>query len=58
MAENKTKPTSVSVDDFMAGITNKRRRADALTALCIYKDVTYLPSVMWGPSTIGFGTHH
>lgn len=58
MTENKTKPTSVSVDDFIAGIENPRRRADALTALRIYKDVTGLPPVMWGPSIIGFGTHH
>ncbi|MCG8435158.1 MAG: DUF1801 domain-containing protein [Gammaproteobacteria bacterium] len=58
MAENKTKPTSASVDDFIAAIENSRRRADALTALKIYKEVTGLPPVMWGPSIIGFGTHH
>ncbi len=27
-------------------------------ALAIYKDVTGLRSVMWGPSIIGFGSHH
>ena len=58
MAENKTKPTLASVDDFIANIENPRRRADALTALRIYKEVTRLPPVMWGPSIIGFGTHH
>jgi len=58
MAENKTKPTSASVDDFIAGIENPRRRADALTALKIYKEVTGLPPVMWGPAIIGFGTLH
>jgi hypothetical protein len=58
MAENKTKPTSASVDDFIAAIDNPRRRADARTALAIYKDVTGLPPVMWGPSIIGFGSHH
>jgi len=30
MAENKTKPTSASVDDFIAGIENRRRHSDAL----------------------------
>jgi hypothetical protein len=35
MAENKTKPTSASVGDFIAKIENPRRRADALTALKI-----------------------
>ncbi|VAW32728.1 hypothetical protein MNBD_CHLOROFLEXI01-2588 [hydrothermal vent metagenome] len=58
MAENKTKPTSASVNDFIAAIENPRRRADALTALAMYKDVTDLPPVMWGPSIIGFGSHH
>ncbi|MBT8078769.1 MAG: DUF1801 domain-containing protein [Gammaproteobacteria bacterium] len=58
MAENKTKPTSASVDDFIAGIDNRRRQADALTALQLYKDVTGLPPVMWGPSIIGFGSLH
>ena len=58
MAENKTKPTSASVDDFIAKIENPRRRTDALTALRIYKEITRLPPVMWGPSIIGFGSHH
>lgn len=58
MAENKTKPTSASVDDFIAKIENPRRRNDALTALKIYKEATGLSPVMWGPSIIGFGSHH
>jgi hypothetical protein len=58
MAENKTKPTTASVDDFIAAIENPRRRADALTALKIYQEVTGLPPVMWGPSIIGFGSLH
>lgn len=58
MAENKTQPTSASVDEFIANIENSRRRSDALTALRIYEEVTGLPPVMWGPSIIGFGTHH
>ena len=55
MAENKTKPTTASVDDFIASVENARRRNDALTALEIFKEVTGLPAVMWGPSIIGFG---
>ena len=58
MAENKTKPTSASVADFIAAIENPRRRADALVSLAIYKDVTGLQPVMWGPSIIGFGSTH
>jgi len=58
MAENKTVPTDASVDEFIATIDNSRRRADALTALEIFKEVTGLSPVMWGPSIIGFGSYH
>jgi len=58
MAENKTQPTTASVDDFIANIENPRRRADALTALKMYQEITGLPPVMWGPSIIGFGSIH
>lgn len=58
MAENKTKPTTASVDDFISAIEDPRRRADAQVALTLYKEVTGLPPVMWGPSIIGFGALH
>ena len=58
MAENKTKPTSASVEEFIAGVENARRRTDALVVLEMYKNITGLPPVMWGPSIIGFGTRH
>jgi hypothetical protein len=58
VAENKTRPTSASVDDFIASVENPKRRADALTALAMYEEVTGLRPVMWGPSIIGFGSHH
>lgn len=58
MAENKTQPTSASVDDFIAQIDNPRRRADALISLKLYEEITGLPPVMWGPSIIGFGSLH
>lgn len=56
MPKNKTQPTSASVDIFVADIENKRRRSDTVIALEIYKEVTKLPPVMWGPSIIGFGS--
>lgn len=58
MAENKTKPTTYPVETFIAEIENKRRQADAMTSLKIYKEVTGLDAVMWGPSIIGFGVHN
>ena len=55
MAENKTQPTKASVDDFISGVENARRQADAKVALDMYKEITDLPPVMWGTSIIGFG---
>ena len=58
MADNKTRPTNASVDAFLAKLESPRRKSDASIALAIYKDVTGLPPVMWGPSIIGFGSVH
>ena len=58
MAENKTVKTGASVDEFMAGVENKRRREDGLVLLEMMKDVTGLEPEMWGPSIIGFGSYH
>lgn len=56
MKENKTQPTSASVEGFIANIANPRRKSDCITALSIYKSVSGLPPVLWGTSIIGFGT--
>lgn len=56
--ELKTKPTEVSVRDFIAGVDNPKRRADAQTALSMYKAITGLDPKMWGPSIIGYGSYH
>ena len=58
MAENKTQKTGASVDEFMASVSNARRRADGLALLAMMKDVTGLEPEMWGPSIIGFGQYH
>ena len=58
MAENKTVKTGASVDEFMAGVENKRRREDGLVLLEIMRDVSGLEPEMWGPSIIGFGSYH
>ncbi len=58
MSENKTRATRASVDEFIQGIENENRRADAVQLLKIMKDVTKLEPRMWGPSIIGFGEVH
>ncbi|TFG66138.1 MAG: DUF1801 domain-containing protein [Gemmatimonadales bacterium] len=58
MAENKTKPTGASVDEFLASVENDRRRSDALVVCKLMKDLTGKKPVMWGPTMVGFGTYH
>jgi hypothetical protein len=58
MAETKTKPTKVSVKDFIAAVDNDTRRADAQTLLKLFAKVTGWKAKMWGPTIIGFGAYH
>ena len=58
MAENKTAPTDVPVEAFLASVEHPVRRQDAATVLELMRDVTGQEPVMWGPSIIGFGSYH
>jgi hypothetical protein len=58
MAENKTKATAASVDDFLDAIPDPRRRADAIALRALMERVSGEPATMWGPSILGFGHHH
>lgn len=56
--EAKTKPTEVSVADFIAAVENPQRRADAETLCALFEEISGEPAKMWGPSIIGFGRYH
>jgi len=58
MADNKTKPTAVSVTEFIATLTDETKRADAKALAKIMQRATGEQPKMWGPSIIGFGNHH
>ena len=58
MAELKTKPTAVSVDDFLAKVENDTQRADSRVIIDMMQKISGHPPVMWGPSIIGFGQYH
>jgi hypothetical protein len=58
MAENKTKPTKVSVAAFIAAVPDAEKRADAKTLIQMMQDATGEKATMWGPSIIGFGNVH
>ena len=56
--EAKTRPTDVSVADFIAAVENPQRRADAETLCALFEELSGEPPMMWGPSIIGFGRYH
>ena len=58
MAENKTKPTTVSVREYIDALTDEKKRADAKTLVKLMQNVTGEKPKMWGPSIIGFGSYH
>ena len=57
-AELKTKPTPVSVDEFIEAVINEKQRADAREILSMMERLSGHPPKMWGPSIIGFGSYH
>lgn len=58
MAQNKTKATGAGVSGFIAAIPDETKRADAETLVKWMKEATGKTAKMWGPSIIGFGSHH
>lgn len=52
-----TRPTDVSVLSFLETVSDKRRQ-EALTLIDMMRDISGEEPHMWGPSIIGFGTHH
>jgi hypothetical protein len=58
MADNKTKPTKLSVAAFIEALPDQNKRADAKALIKLMQSATGEKPKMWGPSIIGFGSHH
>lgn len=58
MAENKTKETEESVEDFLNSIDHDQRRADSFKVLEMMKEITEISAKMWGGAIVGFGSYH
>src|ERR1700676_3420932 len=58
MADNKTKPTKLSVPAFIDVLTEETKRADAKALVKLMQSATGEKPKMWGPSIIGFGSYH
>jgi hypothetical protein len=57
MAENKTKATDASVEEYIASRATDEQRADCKTLMAIMKKVTKQSPKMWGPSIVGYGSY-
>ena len=58
MADNKTKPTKMSVAAFIDALTDQTRRSDAKKFVQLMQSASGEKPAMWGPSIIGFGSYH
>ena len=59
MAEIKTKPTDVSVTDFINSFADtEQKKKDSFELVKLMQDFTGYEPKMWGPSIIGFGMYH
>ena len=58
MAENKTKPTKVSVAAFLKKAAKGQQLKDSQELVKLFTELTGKPAKMWGPSIVGFGSYH
>ncbi len=58
MAENKTKQTEASVEDFLSKIEDEKVRRDSEKISELMRKISGEPPKMWGESIIGFGNRH
>jgi len=58
MAEQKTKPTTQSVEVFIDSIEDEARRTDCLALAQLMKRVTGTEPQIWGSGLVGFGNYH
>ena len=58
MAETKTKPTEVSVEEFIATVEPAGKREDAPVLDALFRTVTGEAPRMWGPTIVGYGQYH
>lgn len=58
MAELKTKENDASVEAFLNGVADEKKRQDSFTILNLMQEVTGEVPRMWGTSIVGFGHYH
>jgi hypothetical protein len=58
MAETKTRPTQVSVEDYIAAVEPASKREDGKVLDALFRKVTGVEPGMWGPTIVGYGQYH
>lgn len=58
MAELKTKPTTVRMEDFLNSLPNEQTRQDCFEIVKMMQRATQEEARMWGSSIVGFGSMH
>jgi Domain of unknown function (DU1801) len=57
MAEAKTKPTSVNVEDHLSSKASADQLLDCMALMVLFKKLTQQPPKMWGSSIVGYGSY-
>ena len=57
MAENKTKPTDASVEDYIASRANAQQSTDCRELMVLFRKITRHSPRMWGPGIVGYGSY-
>ncbi len=57
MSENKTKPTNVNVDAYLASKADEQQLVDCRKLIELLGQVARHSPQMWGPSIVGFGSY-
>ena len=58
MAKNKTIETENSVSDFLASISDIKRREDCVSIIDLLKNLSGFEPKMWGTAIVGFGIYN
>ena len=58
MSENKTRPTRISVADFLKKKASADQLGDCEELVKLFKEVTGKSPKMWGPAIVGFDSYH
>lgn len=58
MAENKTRPSTLKVSEFIKSIEDQQQRADAKKIAGMMRRATGNRARMWGASIVGYGQYH